>query len=138
MLPLKSLPQMLRSRSSASSSTAVSTQRLLASHHHSGSSLRHSELADTETSSQAPSEGSTVVSQLETEEKELRERLVVLEEQRFIVESMIKTAQGSRRFEEVSALSRNVDELDAEIKVLKSKVGGVEERWEGVYRNGVV
>ncbi|KAJ4011361.1 carboxypeptidase Y-deficient [Fusarium irregulare] len=138
MLPLKSLPQMLRSRSSASSSTAVSTQRLLASHHHSGSSLRHSELADTETSSQAPSEGSTVVSQLETEEKELRERLVVLEEQKFMVESMIKTAQGSRRFEEVSALSRNVDELDAEIKVLKSKVGGVEERWEGVYRNGVV
>ncbi|KAJ4124109.1 carboxypeptidase Y-deficient [Fusarium equiseti] len=138
MLPLKSLPQMLRSRSSASSSTAVSTQRLLASHHHFGSSLRHSELADTETSSQAPSEGSTVVSQLETEEKELRERLVILEEQKFMVESMIKTAQGSRRFEEVSALSRNVDELDAEIKVLKSKVGGVEERWEDVYRNGVV
>ncbi|KAM0348721.1 hypothetical protein ACHAPU_004160 [Fusarium lateritium] len=138
MLPLKSLPQMLRSRSSASSSTAVSTSRLLASHHHSASSLRHSELADAETSSQAPSEGSTVVSQLEAEEKELRERLVVLEEQRFMVEAMVKTAQGSRRFEEVSALSRNVDELDAEIKALKSKVGGVEERWEGVYRNGVV
>ncbi|KAF4994087.1 hypothetical protein FGRMN_6002 [Fusarium graminum] len=138
MLPLKSLPQMLRSRSSTSSSTAVSTSRLLASHHHSGSSLRHSELADAETSSQAPSEGSTVVSQLEAEEKELRERLVVLEEQRFMVEAMVKTAQGSRRFEEVSALSRNVDELDAEIKALKSKVGGVEERWEGVYRNGVV
>jgi hypothetical protein len=137
MLPLKSLPQLLRSRSSASSSTAVSTSRLLASHHHSGSSLRHSELAD-ETSSQAPSEGSTVVSQLEAEEKELRERLVVLEEQRFMVEAMVKTAQGSRRFEEVSALSRNVDELDAEIKVLRNKVGGVEERWEGVYRNGVV
>ncbi|KAF4952713.1 hypothetical protein FGADI_6603 [Fusarium gaditjirri] len=136
MLPLKSLPQLLRSRSSASSSTAVSTSRLFASHHHSGSSLRHSELAD-ETSSQAPSEGSTVVSQLEAEEKELRERLVVLEEQRFMVEAMVKTAQGSRRFEEVSALSRNVDELDAEIKVLRNKVGGVEERWEGVYRNGV-
>lgn len=137
MLPLKSLPQLLRSRSSASSSTAISASRLLASHNHSGSSLRHSELADTETSSQAPSEGSTVVSQLETEEKELRERLVVLEEQRFMVESMIKTAHGSRRFEEVSALSRNVDELDAEINELKNKVGGVEERWEGVYRNGV-
>lgn len=137
MLPLKSLPQLLRSRSSASSSTAISASRLLASHNHSGSSLRHSELADTETSSQAPSEGSTVVSQLETEEKELRERLVVLEEQRFMVESMIKTAHGSRRFEEVSALSRNVDELDAEINELKNKVGGIEERWEGVYRNGV-
>ncbi|KAL2682995.1 hypothetical protein Neosp_007457 [[Neocosmospora] mangrovei] len=134
MLPLKSLPQLLRSRSSASSATAVSSSRLLA-HTHSG--LRHSELADPDTASQAPSEGSTVVSQLEAEEKELREKLVVLEEQRFMVQAMVKTAHGSRRFEEVSALSRNVDELDAEIKVLKGKVGGVEERWEGVYRNGI-
>ncbi|UPL04013.1 hypothetical protein LCI18_014947 [Fusarium solani-melongenae] len=134
MLPLKSLPQLLRSRSSASSATAVSSSRLLA-HTHSG--LRHSELADPDTASQAPSEGSTVVSQLETEEKELREKLVVLEEQRFMVQAMVKTAHGSRRFEEVSALSRNVDELDAEIKVLKGKVGGVEARWEGVYRNGI-
>lgn len=134
MLPLKSLPQLLRSRSSASSATAVSSSRLLA---HSQSGLRHSELADPDTASQAPSEGSTVVSQLEAEEKELREKLVVLEEQRFMVQAMVKTAQGSRRFEEVSALSRNVDELDAEIKVLKGKVGGVEARWEGVYRNGI-
>ncbi|KAJ4312327.1 carboxypeptidase Y-deficient [Fusarium piperis] len=134
MLPLKSLPQLLRSRSSASSATAVSSSRLLA-HTHSG--LRHSELADPDTASQAPSEGSTVVSQLEAEEKELREKLVVLEEQRFMVQAMVKTAQGSRRFEEVSALSRNVDELDAEIKVLKGKVGGVEARWEGVYQNGI-
>ncbi|KAF5006037.1 hypothetical protein FDECE_7549 [Fusarium decemcellulare] len=134
MLPLKSLPQLLRSRSSASSSTAVSS-RLLSSNQH--SSLRHSELAETDTSSQAPSESSTVVSQLEAEEKELRERLVVLEEQRFMVEDMVKTAQRSRRFEEVSALSRNVDELDAEIKVLRGRIGGVEERWEGVYRNGI-
>lgn len=78
-----------------------------------------------------------MVSQLEAEEKELREKLVVLEEQRFMVQAMVKTAHGSRRFEEVSALSRNVDELDAEIKVLKGKVGGVEARWEGVYRNGI-
>ncbi|KAM0430424.1 hypothetical protein ACHAPT_005770 [Fusarium lateritium] len=134
MLPLKSLPQLLRSRSSASSSTAVSSSRLLA---HTHSSLRHSELAETDTASQAPSEGSTVVSQLEAEEKELRERLVVLEEQRFMVQAMVKTAHGSRRFEEVSALSRNMDELDAEIKVLKGKVGGVEARWEGVYRDGI-
>ncbi|KAM5354279.1 hypothetical protein ACJ41O_000929 [Fusarium nematophilum] len=136
MLPLKSLPQLLRSRSSASSSsTAVSASRLLSANTHSG--LRHSELAEADTSSQAPSEGSTVVSQLEAEEKELRERLVVLEEQRFMVDAMVKTAHGARRFEEVSALSRNVDELDAEIKVLRGKIGGVEERWEGVYRNGI-
>lgn len=139
MLPLKSLPQLLRSRSSVSSSISTPTaSRLLASNTHSASSLRHSELvSESETASQAPSEGSTVVSQLETEEKDLRERLVVLEEQRFMVHDMVKSAHGARRFEEVSALSRNLDELDVEIKALKSKIGGVEERWEGVYRNGL-
>lgn len=140
MLPLKSLPHLLRSRSSASSAFSTPTaSRLLASNTHSASSLRHSELvSESETASQAPSEGSTVVSQLETEEKELRERLVVLEEQRFMVHDMVKSAHGARRFEEVSALSRNVDELDVEIQMLKGKIGGVEERWEDVYRNGVV
>ncbi|KAF4981278.1 hypothetical protein FZEAL_2904 [Fusarium zealandicum] len=137
MLPLKSLPQLLRSRSSASSSTAVSSSRLLASNSHSASSLRHSELAEADSLSQAPSESSTVVSQLEAEEKELRERLVVLEEQRFMVNAMVKTAQSARRYEEISALTKNVDELDSEIKVLRGKIGGVEERWEGVYRDGV-
>ncbi|KAH7022249.1 FYVE zinc finger-domain-containing protein [Ilyonectria destructans] len=139
MLPLKSLPHLLRSRSSASSALSTPTaSRLLASNTHSASSLRHSELvSESETASQAPSEGSTVVSQLETEEKELRERLVVLEEQRFMVHDMVKSAHGARRFEEVSALSRNVDELDVEIQMLKGKIGGVEERWEDVYRNGV-
>ncbi|KAK7424820.1 carboxypeptidase Y-deficient [Neonectria magnoliae] len=134
MLPLKSLPQFLRSSSSAPSTPSAS--RILASNTHSASSLRHSELAS-ETASQAPSEGSTVVSQLETEEKDLRERLVVLEEQRFMVHDMVKSAQTARRFEEVSALSRNLEELDIEIRALKDKVGGVEERWEGVYRNGI-
>lgn len=136
MLPLKSLPQLLRSRS-----TPTSPSRLLHApphnHNYSTSSLRHSELAESETaSSQAPSETSTAVTQLESEEKDLRERLAVLEEQRFMVETMVKTAQGARRFEEVSALSRNVDELDVEIAELKNKIGGVEERWEGAYRNG--
>lgn len=137
MLPLKSLPQLLRSSSSTPSTPTAS--RLLASNNHSASSLRHSELASaaSETASQAPSEGSTVVSQLETEEKDLRERLVVLEEQRFMVHEMVKSAQSARRFEEVSALSRNLEELDDEIRTLRGKVGGVEERWEGVYRNGV-
>lgn len=129
MLPLKSLPQLLRTRS-----TPASTSRLLAAPH--TSSLRHSELAESETASQAPSEASTMVSQLESEEKDLRERLVVLEEQRFMVDAMVKTARDARRFEEVSALSRNMDELDVEIGELRNKIGGVEDRWEGVYRNG--
>ncbi|KPM37322.1 hypothetical protein AK830_g9222 [Neonectria ditissima] len=137
MLPLKSLPQLFRSGSSSPALSTPTTSRLLA---HSASSLRRSELAassSSETASQAPSEGSTVVSQLETEERDLRERLVVLEEQRFMVHDMVKSAQAARRFEELSALSRNLEELDVEIDVLKGKVGGVEQRFEGVYRNGI-
>lgn len=141
MLPLKSLPALLRSRSTPSSSTS----RLLSSQGSHPSGLRHSQLAvtDSETTSQtgtAPSEtddgASTVVSQLETEEKDLRERLVVLEEQRFMVDEMLKAATSARRFEEVSALSRNKEELGGEIDTLRSKVGDLEDRWEGVYRNG--
>ncbi|KAK5996922.1 Vacuolar segregation PEP7-like protein [Cladobotryum mycophilum] len=134
MLPLKSVPQMLRRRSTPSTSSSHSNY--LSVPHHSTSSLRHSELAESETASQAPSEASTVVSQLETEEKDLKERLAVLEEQKFMVEEMVRTATAARRFEEVSALSRNVDELDGEINGLRKKIGDVEQRWEGVYRNG--
>ncbi|KAF9880172.1 FYVE zinc finger [Colletotrichum karsti] len=138
MLTLKSVPQILRSRSSHSS-------RLLAlqSGSANGSSsslhlspLRNGELAEFETASQA-SETSTAVSQLETEEKEARERLVVLEEQRFMVQQMVDSARGARRFEEVSALTRNVEELEREIEKAKKLVGGVEQRWEGLYASGL-
>lgn len=133
MLPLKSLPQLLRNHSSRSARSAPHLSV------HSGSSgLRHTELAgESDTASQAASEASTVVSQLETEEKGLREGLAVLEEQRFMVEEMLRAATRARRFEEISALNRNMDELAAEIEALKSKISSVETRWEGVYRNGV-
>jgi hypothetical protein len=74
-----------------------------------------------------------VVSHLETEERQLRERLVVLEEQKFMVEGMLKTARDARRFEEVSALGRNLEELDGEIGEVRRRVGEVERRFEGVY-----
>ncbi|PHH92456.1 hypothetical protein CDD83_7309 [Cordyceps sp. RAO-2017] len=131
MLPLKSLPQVLRTRSAPSNSS-----RFLSTPTHSSSSLRHTEIAGSDAGSQAPSEASTVVSQLESEEKDLKERLAVLQEQRLMVEDMIKMATGARRFEEVSALARNMDELDGEIRELGVKVGDVEERWQGIYRNG--
>ncbi|OAQ99629.1 hypothetical protein LLEC1_06599, partial [Akanthomyces lecanii] len=132
MLPLKSLPQLLRNSSSRS---ARSTPHL--SVHSASSGLRHTELAESDTASQAASEASTVVSQLETVEKGLREGLAVLEEQRFMVEEMLRAATRARRFEEISALNRNMDELEAEIQALKSKISGVEAKWEGVYRDGI-
>ncbi|ATY66422.1 vacuolar segregation (Pep7) [Cordyceps militaris] len=135
MLPLKSLPQLLRNQSSASSRSGRSAHHL--SVHSASSGLRHTELAESDTASQAASEVSTVVSQLETEERGLREGLAVLEEQRFMVEEMLRAATRARRFEEISALNRNMDELEAEIQALKSKITSVETRWEGVYRDGV-
>jgi len=151
MVPLKHVPRMLRSQSSVSSqggASGASTpsghggqhRRLLSalngSAHH--SPLRNGEsLADGgDASSVAGSEASTAVSALETEEKDLRERLVVLEEQRFLVQEMINGARGSKRFEEVGALGRNLEELDREIDALKRQVSGVEERWEGLYAEG--
>lgn len=139
MLPLKSLPKMLKSANSGNS--ASSHRRLLSAtdRHNTLSPLRNGELAESETASLAgASEASTAVSALESEEKELRERLVVLEEQRFLVKEMVANARGARRFEEVGALSKNVEELDKEIVGLRLKVDGVEERWEGVYGNGAV
>lgn len=136
MLPLKSLPQLLRNQSSSSRSGRSANHLSV----HSGSSgLRHTELANesSDTASQAASEASTVVSQLETEEKGLREGLAVLEEQRFMVEEMLRAATRARRFEEITALNRNMDELAAEIAALKGKITKVEARWEGVYRDGI-
>ncbi|QPH05282.1 hypothetical protein C2857_002983 [Epichloe festucae Fl1] len=135
MLPLKSLPQMLRHRSAPSQYSSRFHTTTTTTLSHSTSSLRHFELAS-DAGSQAASESSTVVSQLETEEKHLKERLAVLEEQKYMVEEMIGSATGARRFEEVGALSRNVDELGREIAELRTKIGHVEQRWEGAYRNG--
>ncbi|XDG09772.1 hypothetical protein ABKA04_009387 [Annulohypoxylon sp. FPYF3050] len=130
MLPLKNLPRMLKHHSSSSSS---SRNRLLTNGHVASPLRNGSDML--ETASQT-SETSTVVSALETEEKELRERLIVLEEQKYMVQKMINSAHGARRFEEVSALTRNVEELDTEIESIRSKVVAVEDRWQGLYSNG--
>lgn len=76
MLPLKSLPALLRSRTTTPTLSRLSTT---------SNPRHHSPLAEAETASTTHSEASTIVSQLEHEEKDLRERLVVLEEQRFMV-----------------------------------------------------
>ena len=126
MLPLKSVPHMLRRTPHLTPSASKSSYL---------SPLRNGESACSEAGSQAESQvsESTVVSALETEEKDLRERLVVLEEQKFLVGQMVEAARGARRFEEVGALGRNMTELEGEIEKVKGMVGGVEDRWRGVY-----
>ncbi|KAI8959926.1 hypothetical protein F5Y11DRAFT_286433 [Daldinia sp. FL1419] len=132
MLPLKNLPRMLKHNGSSSSSSSAKN-RLLTSGHVASPLRNGNDML--ETASQT-SEASTAVSALETEEKELRERLIVLEEQKYMVQTMISGAHGARRFEEVSALTRNVEELEAEIESVKDKVATVEERWQGLYTSG--
>lgn len=132
MLPLKNLPRMLKHASSSSSAS----RRMLLPNGPVASPLRNNSTDGYLDTASQTSETSTVVSALETEEKDLRERLVVLEEQKFMVQAMITSATGARRFEEVSALTRNVDELDREIESIRAKVSGVEERWQGLYANG--
>jgi hypothetical protein len=142
LIPLKSVPAMLKSQSSSASSSS-NHRRLLSGGNGAPSShspLRNGESAgfDAETSSLGgASEGSAALSTaLETEEKEAREKLVVLEEQRFLVQEMLNSARGSRRFEEAGALTKNLEELDREIESSKRLVAGVEERWEGLYAGG--
>ncbi|KAM7216594.1 vacuolar segregation protein pep7 [Rhypophila decipiens] len=139
LIPLKSVPQVLKRHNSTSSNT--SHRRLLSGLNGSAhaSPLRNGESAgfDPETSSLGgASEASTVISALETEEKEAREKLIVLEEQRFLVQEMVDNARGAKRIEEVGALTRNLEELDREIEAAKRVVSGVAERWEGVYAVG--
>ncbi|KJR84904.1 vacuolar segregation protein (Pep7) [Sporothrix schenckii 1099-18] len=136
MVPLKHVPKMLRSHQPSAN---ASTHRRLLANLNGGSPqmspLRNGEnIGDgTDSGSVAGSEVSTAVSVLETEEREVRENLAVLEEQRFLVQQMVDSAHGSRRFEEVGALSRNVEELDFEINRLRLQVNGVRERWENLY-----
>ncbi|EAA33728.2 vacuolar segregation protein pep7 [Neurospora crassa OR74A] len=135
LIPLKSVPRVLRSNS-----MQHQHRRLLNGSTSTLSPLRNGESAfskDAETSSNAgASEASVVQSELDLEEKEAKERLVVLEEQMFMVQEMLKSARAQRRFEEVSALNRNVEELEAEIERAKEGVRGVEERMGALYIGG--
>lgn len=139
LIPLKSVPALLKSQTS-------NHRRLLSGGGGGGggsrtaSPLRNGSLAglddaaaETASLGGASEVSSAAMSALETEEREARERLVVLEEQRFMVREMLSHARTARRFEEVTALTRNLEELEREIEASKRSVAGVEERWEGLY-----
>ena len=67
-------------------------------------------------------QSSAAVTALEAEEKELKERLIVLEEQKFFVSEMIANANKRRKFDEVSALSQNVEDLSREIDQIQGQL----------------
>ena len=71
---------------------------------------------------------------MESEEKELKERMIVLEEQRFMVRQMMEEARKKRRFDEVAALRGNLEEVEREISGVEGEIGGLD--WGGGYRSG--
>jgi len=85
-----------------------------------GGALAGIRFNDADTASQAS--GSSAISALEEEEKSLRDRLIVLEEQRFFVSEMIADANKRRKFDEVSALAQNVQDLSTEIDQIQGQI----------------
>lgn len=140
MLPLKTLPKILKHATPQPNGTSTPTQAAsspngqpqrppgaLASIHF--NHMRHDSSSALSTSSVTSSR----ISELEAEEKSLRERLIVLEEQKFMVQEMIADANKRRKFDEVAALAGNVEDLVREIDEVQKMVDGVARGFEGVY-----
>lgn len=58
-----------------------------------------------------------------SEVKKYREELMVLKEQKFLVQSMIEEAKKQRKFDEVAVLSSNLNELNAQITQTQNNLG---------------
>lgn len=133
MLPLKSLPKIMKHASPNGMRAAPTSNGKPAG---ALSTIRYNELTNTPgsrpTSSRASSTSSAAVTALEAEEKELRERLIVLEEQKFFVSEMIADANKRRKFDEVGSLAQNVEDLSKEIDQIQGQLAGMD--FAGAYQ----
>jgi hypothetical protein len=116
MLPLRALPKILKHAAPQGRSNA-------------GGALAAIKLNDRSAGSVV---SSSEVSAMETEEKELRERLIILEEQKFMVSEMVANATKHRRFDEVSSLAQNLEDLNVEIDQINGQLGQLD--FAGVYQ----
>ncbi|KAL4992594.1 FYVE zinc finger-domain-containing protein [Aspergillus falconensis] len=140
MLPLKTLPKILKhatpdgSQPSSSSSPGSPGSASAGGHRRQNSalgSIKSGKVAASISNSSIASETSSAVSALEAEEKALRERLIVLEEQKFFVSEMIADANRRRKFDEVSSLAMNIEDLTREIDRVNGLLDGLD--FEGAY-----
>ncbi len=121
MLPLKALPKILKhatphgNRSSIQVANGRPTSAL--------ASIKYN---DVDNSSHLSSEQSSQISALEAEEKQLKERLIVLEEQKFFVQEMVADANKRRKFDEVAALAGNEEEISKEIDGVQNMLAGLD------------
>lgn len=141
MLPLKSLPKVLKHATpdgrpplNGSESPIVSGTSSPSSGGRQGSalaSIKYGSSAANGSNASVISDNSSAVSALEAEEKALRERLMVLEEQKFFVSEMVADANRRRRFDEVSSLALNIEDLSREIDRINGMLSQLD--FEGVY-----
>lgn len=139
MLPMKTLPKILKHATPngdqpSPTGTPGSPSGATPNHRRQGSALSALKNANAPASisnSSITSETSSAVSALEAEEKSLRERLIVLEEQKFFVSEMVADANRRRQFDEVSSLAVNVEDLTREIDRINGMLDGLD--FEGAY-----
>lgn len=129
MLPLKTLPKILKHATPHGSSSRSSMQFSNGRPTSALASIKYNNELDN--TSQLSSERSSQISVLEAEEKQLKERLIVLEEQRFFVQEMVADANKRRKFDEVAALAGNVEEIGREINGVQNMLSGLD--FEGAY-----
>ena len=129
MLPLKSLPQVLKH----ATAHGQGPQRVVSPNGRPNGALASVKFNDIEAASQASS--SSAVSALEAEEKVLRENLIVLEEQSFLIKEQIADASKRRKFDEVSSLSQNLEDLGKEIDQVQGQLGQLD--FASAYSNGI-
>ncbi|PGH23098.1 hypothetical protein AJ80_02872 [Polytolypa hystricis UAMH7299] len=137
MLPLRSLPKVLKHATPHGNHPNPSLTSLNSDR---GTPPRPSALAaikygnqtnNTASTTSLASENSSAISVLESEEKDLRERLIVLEEQKFFVSEMIADAHRRRKFDEASSLAQNVEELSKEIDRINGMISRLD--FQGLY-----
>ncbi|KAI1528989.1 FYVE multi-domain protein [Pyrenophora tritici-repentis] len=119
MLPLRSLPKILKHAAPQGRPSGGSALASIKYNNHSTGSVV----------------SSSEVSAMESEEKELRERLIVLEEQKFMVSEMVADATRHRRFDEVSSLAQNLEDLNKEIDQINGQLGQLD--FASAYRGGL-
>ena len=117
MLPLKALPKVLKH----ATPNGVGTSNHLTPNGKPTSALASIKFNDIESGSQISS--SSAVSALEAEEKTLRETLIVLEEQLFLVKEQVADATKRRKFDEASSLAQNVEDLTKEVDHIQGQLG---------------
>lgn len=134
MLPLRTLPQTMKHASAYGLGSAERPSPNGKPNGKPNGAITLIQNNEAEAASQANS--TSAISHLEAEEKALRERLMVLEEQLFLVKEQIVDANKRRKFDEVSSLAQNVDDLEREINEAQGQLAQLD--FAGLYSDAAI